>query len=315
MNRAGTILVVAAVAALPVVAQTTAPTAAGVGSSDTTTPRPPLTGTLWLDEDFSTYTSDEHWRSNPHGWQATAARWLNQGRIHIDRENTYNGHPTLRYDWWPGGKNACGKQHTIESRYRLPQTKEVWIEVVHKFAPTFNTNDTRSGGHCSVGEYKHILIWRDGTDTDDGNRWSLTNGTYGHERWSAHPSTDPQPTPSCSGIGWKCRLGYGGAGTANDQSKYRTAVPSSQYWDGQWHTYRFHIRLPSAKGQTTGLVEMWIDGVLVKRVTDEDFINRQGGWTDYLAFISLGSNSNSGVKVATETWWGHLRIWTSDPGW
>ena len=92
-------------------------------------------------------------------------------------------------------------------------------------------------------------------------------------------------------------------------------MPSSQYWDGQWHAYRFHIRLPNAKGEKTGLVEIWIDGVLVKRVTDENFINRQGGWTDYLAFISLGSNSNSGVKVATQTWWGHLKIWTSDPGW
>ena len=299
-------------------------TAAGSTKADTTpvsvtpppAPAPVPTGGLWRDETFSTYTSDEHWRSNPWGWQSTAPDWYNQGAIHIDRSVTYNGHPTLRYDWpappYGDASNWCGKDITRAAGYKLPQVKEVWLEVAHRFATTFNTNVINHGGYCPVGEYKHVLIWRSGAGAS--NRWSVSNGTYGSMRWSAHPSHNTQPTPNCSGIGWKCRLGYGGSGT-NDQSQYLGNVPSSMHWDGQWHIYRFHIRLPQARGDNTGLYEIWIDGRLVKRVTGEDFISTDDVWTDYLSHVALGTNANAGTSQQTNTWWGHLRIWTSNPNW
>ncbi|MGH7628395.1 MAG: hypothetical protein ACREOF_03235 [Gemmatimonadales bacterium] len=295
-------------------------TAAGSTRADTTpvsvtsapAPPPPTSGGLWRNETFSTYTSDAHWRSDPWDWMPGAPTWWNQDAIHIDRSVTYDGHPTLRYDWPapPDGDASywCGKDITREAGYRMPDVPEVWIEVVHKFAPTFNTNSTSSGGSCGVGQYKFLLIWRKWTS---GDRFGLSNGTRGREWWASHAQTAGETAfgTNCSGIGWNCRLGYG-----TGQEQYLASVPGP-LWDGQWHTYRVHIKLPTVKGENTGVHEMWIDGKLVKRVTGADFIRPDGQWSNRLDFIGLGSNSNSGTTQATSNWWGHLKVWTSNPGW
>ena len=40
-----------------------------------------------------------------------------------------------------------------------------------------------------------------------------------------------------------------------------------------------------------------------------------GSWSGRLSEIYLGSNSNSGTYVPTKNWWGHLKIYTSNPNW
>jgi hypothetical protein len=194
----------------------------------------------------------------------------------------------------------------------------MWIEVAHRFASNFSTNKLGvEGGLCGVGGYKHLLFWRRWS----GDRFDLINGNNGTQWWSAHPGGETQPMDqygfgyaTCSGIGWNCHLGYGGKGTSNDQAAYRGDVPADSH-DGQWHLYRVHIKLPAVKGETTGVFEMWLDGKLVKRVTGQAFIRRDGGWSNRLEFIALGSNSNSGTAQASSNWWGHLKIWTTNPGW
>jgi hypothetical protein len=292
------------------------------GKADTSTvtisapvaPPPPTTGGLWRNEDFSTYTSDEHWRSDPWGWQITAPTWFNQDGIHIDRSATYNGHPTLRYDWPapPSGYDAtywCGKDITREAGYNVPDVPEIWVEVAHKFSPTFNVNKTGWGGDCAVGEYKFLLLWRKWTNAD---RFGIVDGANGHEWWGHHPNPTDETAygTNCSGIGFVCKLGYGTA-----QEPYRPDVPTTPLFDGQWHVYRVHIKLPSVQGDATGVEEIWIDGKLVKRVTNQTFITRSGQFSNRIAFVALGANSNSGTSQATNTWWGHLKIWTSNPGW
>ncbi len=293
-------------------------TGAGSTKADTTTvtivpapaPPPPTSGGLWRDETFSTYTSDEHWRSNPYGWQATAPTWYNQGQIHIDRSVTYDGHPTLRYDW-PGATATntwCSSDITREADYKLPTALEIWIEVAHKFASNFNTNHTSSGGYCGVGQYKFLLPRLKYVAHRIGG---LGNGTNGYQWWGAHPQTGDETAfgTNCSGIGWNCRLGYG-----TGQDLYRANVPGP-LWDGQWHIYRIHIKLPAVKGEATGMIEAWIDGKLVKRVTGQDFIRWNGDWSNQFEQLSLGSNNNSGTSQTTSNWWGRLRVWTSNPGW
>ncbi len=271
------------------------------------------TVTPWRDENFSRYTSDAHWRSNPFGWQVSAPTWYNQGAIHIDRSVTYDGHQTLRYDWPapPSGYTAsywCNKQIAREADYRLPDVREVWIEVVHKFATTFNTNHTSSGGYCGTAQYKFLLPRLKGVSHRIGG---MGNGTRGYQWWNAHPSSVNQTVygTNCSGIGWDCRMGYG-----TGQSIYQANVPGP-LWDGQWHVYRIHVKLTAYKGEKSGIVENWIDGKLVKRLTGQDFIRWNGDWSNRFDALALGSNSNSGTSRATSNWWGRLRIWTTNPGW
>ena len=261
----------------------------------------------WRDETFSKYSSDSHWRSDPFDWMITPSPWFNQYAIHIDRSVTYDGHPTLRYDW-PGATASsplCNSMMTREAGYRLPAVTEMWIEVVHKFSTSWNTNHyTNPYGRCGVAQYKFLLMWRAGLN----DRFGLSNGTNGRQWNSTHPSSSNQPTPQCSGIGFNCILGYG-----TGQEQYRSVIPGPQ-WDSNWHVYRAHIKMPNTKGEKTGVFELWIDGVLVKRVTGQDFI-RDGKFSNRLAFLGLGSNSNSATSRPTSNWWGRIRVWTKNPGW
>ena len=279
----------------------------------TTAPPPPAPpgGGLWLNEDFSSYTSDEYWRSDPWDRMITAPTWFNQEDIHIDRSVTYDGHPTLRYDWNapPTPTYWCFAGITREAGYKMPDVPEVWIEVVHKFATTFDVNTINTGGGCAAGEYKFLLVWRKYTS---GDRFGIINGHNGWSWWGHHPETGNETADGltyCSGIGFNCQLGYG-----TGQVAYRPDVPPKS-WDGQWHVYRIHIKLPQVKGEKTGIHEVWMDGKLVKAVYNQDFIKNDGSWSNRLDFIALGSNNNSGTSRATNNWWGRLRVWTSNPGW
>jgi len=297
LRRPWTLLLASLTAAMPAPALTQAP------------PSPP---TPWRVEDFSTYTSDENYRANPHGWQIPVPRWFNQGKLHLDPTVTYEGHQTLRYDWStpPTPTAWCMKDITRGAGYKAPDVPEMWIEIAHKFAPTFDTNKRGMGGACGVAEYKFLLFWL--KTSQGGHRFDVTSGMNGNQWWSAHPGGPNQTAygTNCSGVGFKCRLGYG-----DGQERFRPLVPKTPLYDGQWHVYRVHIKLPTVKGDATGVFEFWLDGVLLKQVTGQTFISSKGVWSNRLDFIALGANSNSGTSQATSNWWGHLKIWTSKPSW
>jgi hypothetical protein len=262
------------------------------------------TVTPWRDENFSRYTSDANWRSDPFDYMVTN---ISDWAIHLDRSVTYDGHQSLRYDW-PGASptnTMCNSQLTREANYKLPNVREFWVEVVHKFATTFNTNDKKNGGYCGVSEYKFLLVRLSGVPY----RFDMKNGKNGSQWWNAHPQQNNETfSATCSGIGWDCRFGYG-----TGQSAYASSVPGP-LWDNQWHVYRVHIKLPASKGQNTGIAEYWIDGKLIKRVTNKTFISPSGAFSNVPIQLSLGGNSNSGMSRSTSEWWGRVRIWTSNPG-
>jgi hypothetical protein len=288
---------------------------AGNGLADSSTvtitgSAPSPTGGLWRNEDFTTYGgSTTSWRSNPHGWMiGVPPTWFNQGKIALDGQELYNGHPTLRYDW-PGpaeaGWGGCSTDKAIVADYLAPATREVWIEVAHKFRSDFNN----LGPGCGPSAYKFLLMWR-----PNGDRYDVINGVYGTWRSSA-PQNPPYPmlpetTGSyCTGYDSNCRWGYG-----PNQSQYLPNIPGNQ-WDGQWHLYRVHIRISSSATTPDGVYEVWVDGRQVLGRYGMANAKADGTWTGRLNEIFLGSNSNSGTYAPTKTWWGHLKIWTSNPGW
>jgi len=275
-----------------------------VSISGTTSQPPPPPGGLWLDEDFSRYTSLDHYKSNPFGWNVTPPSWAHQEQFTWGPG--YNGSKqSLQYNW-PGVDRAttCGSDYAITTIYKAPSVQELWMEFVHQYAATFNTNTTNVGGTCSFGEYKMLLMWR-----PNGDRFDLVNGHGGYAWWSGHPqspaATDT-PTQNCSGTGAGGNCDVPALGTGE----------SAMLWDGQWHVYRVHIKFNSAQGVKDGIYQIWVDGRLVKDVRNIDMTNFMTGvWTNRLVSIMLGSNSNSGTSGPTYTRWGRLRVWTSNPGW
>ena len=284
------------------------------GGSETDTPAiNPVTvsasaSSPWRTEDFTTYGgSTSNWKADPHDWMVTPSSWMHTEKITLDTKNTYNGHPTLRYNW-PGpaaGKpwGGCNTDPAISASYKAPSTREVWIEFVHKFASNWNDR----GPGCSFGEYKLLLMWR------ESDRFDIINGHLASSWWSGSPQKvafTGYTNCSTSGSGENCRWGYG-----KDQSQYSASIPG-RLWDGQWHVYRVHLRIPATKGNTDGVYEVWIDGKKVLGRYNRTFINNStGAFLSKITSIQLGSNSNSGTYSATNTWWGHLKVWTSNPGW
>jgi hypothetical protein len=268
----------------------------------------------WRVEDFTTYGgSTTNWKNDPHNWMVTPSDWMHTEKITLDTKNTYNGHPTLRYNW-PGpsaGKpwGGCNTDPAISSSYWAPSTREVWIEFVHKFASNWNDR----GPGCAFGEYKFLLMWRLSDRFDIINGHVGGGGGSGIQWWSASPQKVPfsgYTACSTAGSGENCRWAYG-----QGQSTFSTAIPGD-HWDGQWHVYRVHLRIPATKGNTDGVYEVWVDGKKVLGRYNRTFINNAtGAFLNKITSIQLGSNSNSGTYSATQTWWGHLKIWTSNPGW
>jgi len=263
----------------------------------------------WRNEDFTTYGgSTNTWKADPHDWMVSPSSWMHQERIVLDTKNTYNGHPTLRYDW-PGPAagspwGGCNTDPAISASYRMPAAREVWIEAVHKFATTWNDR----GPGCGFGEYKFLLFLR------SQDRFGMSNGHNGSTWWSSSPQSPVfngyGTFCSTGGVGENCQWGYG-----SGQVSFLSTMPGKQ-WDGQWHTIRVHIRIPAVKGNKDGIFEIWVDGVKTVGRYNRTFISNNTGYfsTRFLEVL-LGSNSNSGTYQATQTWWGHLKIWTSSPGW
>jgi hypothetical protein len=265
----------------------------------------------WRSEDFSTYGgSTATWAADPHDWMYSPSSWMHTSKIKIDNQVLYNGHPTLRYDW--PGPNAgspwggCNTDPAITADYKAPTNREIWIEAAHRFATTWND----VGPGCTFGEYKMLLFWR-----PIGDRYDVVNGHLG-TWWSAAPQNPAYKlvltasgSYGCSGYDSNCQWGYG-----PNQSQYLANVPGKQ-WDGLWHIYRAHIRISSCGSCADGIYEVWVDGKKVVGRYSMKNAKSDGSWSGRISDIYLGGNSNAGTRYATQTWWGHLKIWTSNPGW
>lgn len=268
------------------------------------------TATAWRVEDFSKYGgSTATWSANPYGWRVEGPSWHHKEKIAIDTKELYNGHPTLRYDWpgpaGGGGWGGCNTDPAIVAAYKGPNGRELWIEVTHKFASNFSNK----GPGCGSTAYKFLLMWR-----SIGDRYDIVNGVY-NSWWSAGPQRPAYKVVSdgtgswCSGYDSNCRWGYG-----PNQSRYLASLPGKQ-WDGLWHIYRVHIRISSSATTADGIYEVWVDGKQTVGRYGMTNAKADGTWSGRISEIYLGANSNSGTSTATKTWWGHLKIWSTNPGW
>lgn len=292
-----------------------------IAASAPAAPSPTLAGGQWLNEEFRYSSTQQYW-SNPYGWlyKPYQVDWWHPERISIDAVNTYNGHPTLRYDWPAntGCGGTPGEDYQITSSYRPPAQREMWVEVAHKFASTFDADPAHCGGG---GGYKFMLFWRTA-----GDRYDMVSAHSWHGANPQTPASPLQPTSDgenygCSGLDGHCVLGYPNGTWATslgliDQAPYLPNRPGT-LWDGQWHVWRFHLRISSSPTTRDGIYRIWLDGRMVVNRLNFASVSAWNGnvYSQIWEYIALGGNSNSGVAQATSNWWGHLKIYTSNPGW
>ena len=295
-----------------------------VSIAGSATPPPPPSGGLWRTEDFSTYGGNTAtWKSDPHAWMVGEGdgTWFHQEQIHIDTQELYNGHPTLRYDWpGPGvrtitsgadaGKDywaGCSTDPAIVADYKAPTGREVWIEVAHKFRSDFNNKPAG----CGVSAYKFLLIWR-----PVGDRFDLVNNTILNTWGSDHPQMPPQSQVTssdgnityCADPNGEPRAGTARSGMAPTS---RRCCPMFRADSGMGSGTSTGSTSPTRRAtrRTDGAYVMWIDGKKVKEVRGINTTNTSTGkWSSTISEIFLGSNSNSGTATATASWWGHLKI-------
>lgn len=294
-----------------------------------------------------------HWRSNPFGWMGSnPPSYFHQEQFHIDTaELTPEGKPSLRADWpGPGVSQlssgldrwgGCFANQEIDARYLFPTLAEgggeVWFRILHKFAANWDDRgykqvDNGDGTwgpfiqpltQCTASEYKFLLFF-----PNTGSRFDLINGHSASSWWAASPQTpkeddtiaickDAQGGGHCSGGGNGCNNQLGWGDNLDDQTQYRTLIGNiGKQWDGQWHEYWVHLKMSQSDTDFTGKYEIWIDGQkvlgrynrLTKGAVDGILVRR-------IFTVALGSNCNSGTKEATSSWWGGIRIYTTNPGW
>lgn len=252
--------------------------------------------TPWLLEDFSTYTSTTHLKTNPNGYYATfnpiyEGNWnYNVGQIFLDtgvgvNVDGYSLTKSMRYDF----PASAAEEYTLGVDMFFPGSvlggpyttiDEVWIEIYVLFQNGFTTN----GSGAQNPDYKMFFI-----ANQTSSRANLQPGTFGNS-WTWGIAPDQQ--------------GNGGS---------PTGTIFGTPFDGLWHQYRVHLmvdRSGAAGHYTAG--DWWMDGTLQKAFPGVTVAKSTYGpfW-----ILALGRNQNQGITQAQSLWWGRIAIYNTDPGW
>lgn len=190
-----------------------------------------------------------------------------------------------------GDPSRCNDR-TVRTTAGLPDgITEVWVELVVKFEEGFTTVAPAQWDCASAPELKLLFINHKGAGSGGvaAGRHGMHVGTFGNDRVFI--------------------------GTPHGGSMSGTADRS--LFDGQWHTFRLHARLPSTPnsdasttdGSADGRFRMWWNGSL-----DIDLQNVSTSAAEFSG-LWFGANMNQGQGDPQRLWWNRMRVWTDDPGW
>lgn len=227
-------------------------------------------GTPDLVEDFSTYSSTANMLSDPRGIYSVGED-VQTPEMALDTTVGFGtSTKSMRFDF-PARDSIC-TDYTIGRNINLPSDQsDVYLEVVAKFQNGW-TNTAPGCSGVSNEDYKFVF----GRVRTSG-RFNVMVGTYNSEFTVGYP-------------GGEDNFEGGAAGTL---------------FDGQWHTYRFHMKVGSS-----GACKLWVDGVVVKDYGTVSMAANQ------IYGIALGRNINQGPPSPQSMWWGKVSVWyTSNPGW
>lgn len=197
-----------------------------------------------------------------------------------------NNNRFMRYTW--PGNNSGAQDYTIRAIIRdLPPGGEFWIEVWSRFSAGWRNGP--SGG--SLYDYKYMIILNSG-----GSRFNVQMlGQGGSNTQWGYPGNESAWTSSGNGS-----LGFLSGGP----------IDMSVYWDGNWHRFRYHLKLSASSSDPTGIATWYIDDRLVHRGTGLQTTPGSG-----FAEFNFGANMNNAVDQVQTLDWAVLRIYTQNPGW
>ncbi|HKR55833.1 MAG TPA: hypothetical protein VJS20_06000, partial [Gemmatimonadales bacterium] len=231
-----------------------------------------------MEENFSEYSSTSNMLSDPRGIYSTGED-VTTTQMVLDQGVGYDSSTqSMRFDFpdrtGEGGSGTTGRcsDYTIGRNINLPNhVTEVWIEAVIKFQNGFTTVAPSGWGCTSAAAYKTVF------GRTDVSRFNLVLGIFGTSyTWGYPGNEEPADFPM-------------------------TFTP----FDGQWHTYRMHMKL----GSGTGAATVMVDGVTVKDLSGVTTS------ASYIYGVALGRNMNQGPGAAQSMWWGKVTIWDQDPLW
>jgi hypothetical protein len=262
-------------------------------------PTPSPSGSAWFTEDYSTYSNQTEYLGNKNGWYVTNEdtdfqQPSNAGSIVrngvIDPSVSYNGHQTLRYDYYDRTGNPAGlpnrcTDYTVGRNLKLPSTtKELWLEAYVKFQPGFTTVAPSSWGCGSNPDLKFILARLNGVN----DRFILKVGT--------------------SGGSWKWGQPPGG------EDNFSANLGSYPAFDGAWHRVRLHFKIADSSTSNNGSVEYWYDNTYLGGTKTASTLVG-GVLPSNIYGIAMGRNMNQGPGALESLWWGSVQIWNTNPGW
>jgi hypothetical protein len=233
-------------------------------------------GSIWLLEDFSTYSNTADWLADPRGIYSVAED-ESTGQMTLETSvgvtiDGYSLSKSARYDY---PAPACISQ-TVERNIVFPsETQNIWFELYCKWSTNFTTKN--SDGCPTPPDFKMFFL---------RSNAGLGRGAV---RWG---SQDP-PQISVEIL------------TAVD---ILTGTAISGYCDNLWHRLRGHWTINGA----ASLIHLDIDGTTIYHNASLNC----GSSTATFYGASLGRNLDQGVPTGTMSqWWGRFAIWISDPAW
>lgn len=228
----------------------------------------------WIEEDFSGYRSTAELLADIKGIYSLTED-VNTMHMSLD-QTTGHGSSTqsLKYTW-PDRSNTPNLCHdfTIGRNIQLPAAvPEVWVEVWAKFSANFTTKVPQCAGISNAGyKFVHLRVLPSSSRFNMNVGNFMTVSTWGYPDNEQAYQGDPKP---------------------------------HQYFDGQWHRWRFHVKVGPA-----GKAIAYFDNTLIYAFNNVP-INRTSVYS-----IALGRNINQGPIQVQSLNWGAVRAWRSDPGW
>jgi hypothetical protein len=194
---------------------------------------------------------------------------------------------------------------SIYPHWRIGQAqesfREAWFEVYIKWDSNWDTTDPQGSDDKTI-QYHEA---KDGQWGGGINRWVTRIGTFGHD-FSIETSFIDNYDPPYDARHWLNPANYDPPNEAM----------SSLCWDGEWHLYRWHLKMSSGVGVKDGVHEAWFDNLKVRDLTvgvDTESYNHDDFELHYFASVGLGRNAT--INDAASCYFGRMRIYTQDPGW
>jgi hypothetical protein len=238
------------------------------------------------------------------------------GTIALDATGGVGGSKAYRVDWEARPPPDCvGKtmNNTVAllSTHSAPLTaREFFMQTWLRFSPGF----TFVNWNCDGNARKHWLHYRIGVSGGDGRLGILVTaenarppiwepaGTYFGTRW--HVETEDLPGES-GYVGLRQHLNDG---VTDGVDKRPQGIA-----DGEWHRQTLRVRLESAPGVGDGLVQMWIDGLLVMDYDGADPDSPAFGLIKTkipgLEWMEWPTVFNRGAPQPQTEWWDGMVIW------